>query len=103
MFADRKAQPQKPIIAAPPSPDNGGRSHAITLLTVVGEHARMEGKFDITDSIQIECEVGGEVSYVPLASEGLYWTFGVVMAASESTSPAARALLYDLRTSSVGL
>ena len=32
-----------------------------TLLTVVGEAARMEGKFDIADSIQIECEVGGEL------------------------------------------
>jgi len=33
-----------------------------TLLTVVGNQARMEGKFDIADSIQIECEVGGELS-----------------------------------------
>jgi cytoskeletal protein CcmA (bactofilin family) len=32
------------------------------LLTIVGESARMEGKFDITDSIQIECDVGGEVN-----------------------------------------
>ena len=34
----------------------------MTLLTVVGDHARMEGKFDIADSIQIECEVGGELN-----------------------------------------
>ena len=43
----------------------GTNGHAngtpITLLTVVGEAARMEGKFDIADSIQIECEVGGEL------------------------------------------
>ena len=39
---------------------NGGQ--AITLLTVVGEHAKMEGKFDIADSIQIECEIGGELN-----------------------------------------
>ena len=32
---------------------------AITLLTVVGDTAKMDGKFDIADSIQIECEVGG--------------------------------------------
>ena len=37
--------------AAPPPP----------LLTVVGDHAKMEGKFEIADSIQIECEVGGEL------------------------------------------
>src|SRR5439155_21247328 len=27
-----------------------------------GDHARMEGKFEIADSIQIECEVGGELN-----------------------------------------
>ena len=37
-----------------------GHGHPVTLLTIVGEHAKMEGKFDIADSIQIECEVGGE-------------------------------------------
>ncbi len=33
----------------------------VTLLTVVGDTAKIEGKFQITDSIQIECEVGGEL------------------------------------------
>jgi len=33
----------------------------VTLLTVVGDAAKMEGKFEIADSIQIECEVGGEL------------------------------------------
>ncbi len=41
--------------------ESAGPAKAITLLTVVGETARMEGKFEIADSIQIECEVGGEV------------------------------------------
>ncbi len=31
------------------------------LLTVMGNAAKLEGKFDITDSIEIECEVGGEL------------------------------------------
>ena len=39
-----------------------GNGHSITLLTIVGETAKMEGKFDIADSIQIECEVGGELN-----------------------------------------
>jgi cytoskeletal protein CcmA (bactofilin family) len=43
------------------TPTNGHGAAPITLLTVVGETAKMEGKFDIADSIQIECEVGGEV------------------------------------------
>lgn len=42
--------------------DNGQPAIAATLLTVVGDHARMEGKFEIADSIQIECEVGGELN-----------------------------------------
>jgi cytoskeletal protein CcmA (bactofilin family) len=33
----------------------------VTLLTVIGDTAKMEGKFQIADSIQIECEVGGEL------------------------------------------
>jgi cytoskeletal protein CcmA (bactofilin family) len=33
-----------------------------TLLAIVGQQSRVEGKFEIADSIQIECEVGGELS-----------------------------------------
>ncbi len=32
------------------------------LLTVLGESARLEGKFNIGESIQIECEVAGEMN-----------------------------------------
>ena len=39
-----------------------GNGHSITLLTIVGEHAKMDGTFDIADSIQIECEVSGELN-----------------------------------------
>ncbi len=31
------------------------------LLTVMGNDAKLEGKFEIDDSIEIECEVGGEL------------------------------------------
>lgn len=46
--------------SAPQDPKNGGAP--ITLLTIAGEHAKVEGKFDIADSIQIECEIGGELN-----------------------------------------
>ena len=46
---------------AAPTPDTGKVTASITLLTIAGEHAKLEGKFDIADSIQIECEVGGEL------------------------------------------
>ena len=32
-----------------------------TLLSIAGQQSRVEGKFEIADSIQIECEVGGEL------------------------------------------
>ncbi len=32
------------------------------LLTVLGESARLEGKFTIQESIQIDCEVAGEIN-----------------------------------------
>ena len=44
------------------TPDNGRGGASITLLTIAGEQAKIEGKFEITDSIQIECEIGGELS-----------------------------------------
>ena len=51
---------QKPVVAQEPpgGPPQGG----MTLLTIVGASAKIEGKFDIADSIQIECEVGGELT-----------------------------------------
>jgi cytoskeletal protein CcmA (bactofilin family) len=54
----------KSTVQRPPQTKTAGGEPAApaTLLTVVGEHARMEGKFDIADSIQIECEVGGELT-----------------------------------------
>ncbi len=41
---------------------NGKGASTISLLTIVGESARIEGKFEIADSIEIECEIGGELS-----------------------------------------
>ena len=40
----------------------GPKANTGPLLTIVGASAKLEGKFEITDSIQIECEVGGEVN-----------------------------------------
>jgi cytoskeletal protein CcmA (bactofilin family) len=37
-------------------------SGATQLLSVMGASAKLEGKFDISDSIHIECEVGGEMT-----------------------------------------
>jgi cytoskeletal protein CcmA (bactofilin family) len=33
----------------------------VTLLTVTGQTAKMHGKFEIADSLHVECEIGGEL------------------------------------------
>ncbi len=43
-----------------PSAENG--KGASSLLAIVGESAGIEGKFEIADSIQIQCEISGELS-----------------------------------------
>jgi cytoskeletal protein CcmA (bactofilin family) len=59
MFSTQKgAQKHGPS----PASENGKPAEAVALLTIVGERARIEGKFDIADSIQVECEVGGELN-----------------------------------------
>ena len=60
MFEARK--PAQKFVAPTITQAEPGRPASMTLLTVVGEHARFEGKFDITDSIQIECEIAGEMN-----------------------------------------
>jgi cytoskeletal protein CcmA (bactofilin family) len=47
---------------SPVSSDNGKGAALTTLLTVLGQSARIEGKFDITESLHIECEVAGELN-----------------------------------------
>ena len=54
-----RKEPQKP--AGPQATPNGHTPAPVALLTVVGQTAKMDGKFEIADSIQIECEVGGEL------------------------------------------
>ncbi|MFQ5989885.1 MAG: polymer-forming cytoskeletal protein [Candidatus Methylomirabilales bacterium] len=44
-----------------PSTDGGSAVPSTTLLAVTGNGAKLEGKLDIADSIEIECEVGGEL------------------------------------------
>jgi cytoskeletal protein CcmA (bactofilin family) len=48
-------------VAQETTPTKGPTAPPVTLLTVVGDTAKMEGRFQIADSIQIECEVGGEL------------------------------------------
>src|SRR5215475_10405059 len=57
MFARKDPRPAGPAGAS----NQRKNGTPITLLTIVGDTAKMDGKFDIADSIQIECEVAGEI------------------------------------------
>ncbi len=60
MFSTQKGTQKQ---ASLPAPENGKPAASpVALLTVIGERARMEGKFDIADSIHVECEIGGELN-----------------------------------------
>lgn len=41
--------------------ESGKSGSPVTLLAITGQVARLEGKFDIADSLQVECEIGGEL------------------------------------------
>ena len=66
MFGRRNGAKPHPALAAKtePAPCYGHEpaAAATTLLTIAGQQSRVEGKFEIADSIQIECEVGGELT-----------------------------------------
>jgi len=44
-----------------PAFDSSRPGGPVTLLAITGQTARLEGKFDIADSLQVECEIGGEL------------------------------------------
>jgi cytoskeletal protein CcmA (bactofilin family) len=64
MFGRNSAKPQRPRSAKGEAPrvEQEPATATTTLLTIVGQQSRVEGKFEIADSIQIECEVGGELT-----------------------------------------
>ena len=58
-----RSRASKPAMAVGSSaPEERRPATPVTLLTVVGATAKMDGKFEVADSIHIECEVGGELN-----------------------------------------
>ena len=59
MFGQKESE--KPM--AQPTQKEGAQNAAITkLLTVSGDYAKIEGTFEIADSLEVECEIGGELN-----------------------------------------
>jgi hypothetical protein len=65
MFGRNETKVRPPRVAkTDPTSRNGqepGAAAPSTRLTIVGQQSRVEGKFEIADSIQIESEVGGKL------------------------------------------
>jgi len=59
MFGPKQATPKQS--AQKTTSTEGPAAPLPPLLTIIGDTAKVEGKFEIADSIQIECEVGGEL------------------------------------------
>ena len=60
MLGRNSGKPQTVLMSQESSA--GPKSNGGPLLTIVGSSAKLEGKFEVADSIQIECEVGGELA-----------------------------------------
>ena len=51
---------EKGTVNAPPARDVNGPAQGAAL-TIFGEHAKIVGKFEIADSIHVECQIEGEL------------------------------------------
>jgi cytoskeletal protein CcmA (bactofilin family) len=60
MLGRNQSKPQATPVSQESSP--APKANSGPLLTIVGSSAKLEGRFEIADSIQIECEIGGELS-----------------------------------------
>jgi cytoskeletal protein CcmA (bactofilin family) len=60
MLGRNSSKPQATLVSQESTA--GPKSNSGPLLSIVGSSARLEGKFEIADSVQIECEVGGELT-----------------------------------------
>jgi cytoskeletal protein CcmA (bactofilin family) len=60
MLGRKQSKPQPTLV--PQESATAPKANVGPLLTIVGSSAKLEGKFEIADSIQVECEIGGELS-----------------------------------------
>jgi cytoskeletal protein CcmA (bactofilin family) len=60
MLGRKQSKPQPTLV--PQESPTARKANVGPLLTIVGPSAKLEGKFEIADSIQVECEIGGELS-----------------------------------------
>jgi cytoskeletal protein CcmA (bactofilin family) len=58
----RSASSRPATASPPPALEESRPVTPVALLTIVGDQAKVEGKFEIAESIHIECEVGGELN-----------------------------------------
>lgn len=63
MFGQKDNQPEERPTPMPPQKNDTSQNVSATrLLTVSGDYAKIEGTFEIADSLEVECEIGGELN-----------------------------------------
>ncbi len=63
MFGQKDNQPEeRPTPMPAQKSDTVKDPAAARLLTVSGDYAKIEGTFEIADSLEVECEIGGELN-----------------------------------------
>ncbi len=63
MFGQKDNQPQERTSPMPNQKTDAVQDVSATrLLTVSGDYAKIEGTFEIADSLEVECEIGGELN-----------------------------------------
>ena len=62
MFGQKDGDAARPAMATPKDAATGPGQAGTRLLTVSGDYAKIEGTFEIADSLEVECEIGGELN-----------------------------------------
>jgi len=63
MFGQKDTQPQERTSPMSSQKTDAPQNVSATrLLTVSGDYAKIEGTFEIADSLEVECEIGGELN-----------------------------------------
>ena len=62
MFGQKEDETPQQAAGTPRRSETSQDISATRLLTVSGDYAKIEGTFEIADSLEVECEIGGELN-----------------------------------------
>lgn len=62
MFGQKEQDQRSPVQSPTSTTAQNVSANNARLLTVSGDYAKIEGTFEIADSLEVECEIGGELN-----------------------------------------